>query len=167
MVRKCFYSFHYKPDCVRASQVRNIGSVEGNPPAKDNDWETITKGGDQAIAKWIDDQMKGKTCIVVLVGQNTANRKWINHEIVKAWDSGLGVVGIRIHGLKNFEGQTATAGANPFDFITHGASQKKLSEIVKCYDPVGLDSKAKYAWIAESLAAKIEEAIAIRGKYSA
>jgi hypothetical protein len=94
MARKCFYSFHYKPDNARASQVRNIGVIEGNQPASDNDWESITKGGDDAIKRWIASQLKGKTCAVVLVGSGTANRKWINYEIVKAWDDGLGVVGI-------------------------------------------------------------------------
>jgi len=43
--RQVFYSFHYKPDCWRASQVRNIGAIEGNKPAPDNDWETITEVG--------------------------------------------------------------------------------------------------------------------------
>ena len=46
MAQRVFYSFHYKPDASRASQVRNIGAVEGNQPASDNDWETVTGGGD-------------------------------------------------------------------------------------------------------------------------
>lgn len=50
MTRRCFYSFHYQPDNWRVSQVRSIGSLEGNPPARDNDWEEVTKGGDAAIA---------------------------------------------------------------------------------------------------------------------
>jgi hypothetical protein len=65
------------------------------------------KGGDDAIKKWIASQMKGKHCAVVLVGTGTANRKWINHEIIKAWDDGLGVVGIYIHGLKNLDDETS------------------------------------------------------------
>ncbi len=28
MARRCFYSFHYKPDNARAAQVRNIGVIE-------------------------------------------------------------------------------------------------------------------------------------------
>lgn len=43
MARRVFYSFHYEPDNSRAAQVRNMGVVEGNKPASDNDWETITK----------------------------------------------------------------------------------------------------------------------------
>ena len=164
MARKCFFSFHYKPDCVRAAQVRQIGSIEGNSPAKDNDWEKVIGGGDTAIENWIAGQMEGKTCMVLLVGESTANRKWINHEIVKAWNRGLGIVAIRIHGLKNFEGETASAGDNPLDYVTHGPTQKKLSTIVKCYTPAGIDSKARYAWIANNMSAMVEEAINIRKK---
>ena len=84
MARKVFYSFHYKPDNWRASQVRQMGVIEGDAPVSDNDWEKVTKGGDEAIKKWIDGQMSGKSCAVVLIGTNTAGRKWINHKIIKA-----------------------------------------------------------------------------------
>ena len=58
MARKCFYSFHYKKDNWRVSQVRNIGAVEGSKTVKDNNWEKVTKGGDKKIKEWIDEQMK-------------------------------------------------------------------------------------------------------------
>ncbi|MET4492147.1 TIR domain-containing protein [Bradyrhizobium sp. LA7.1] len=164
MARNCFYSFHYRPDNARASQVRNIGVIEGNQPVSDNDWESVTKGGDEAIEKWIAGQMKGKTCAVVLVGTGTANRKWINHEIIKAWDEGLGVVGIRIQGLKNLAGETSAAGENPFDYITHGPTKKKLSAIVKCYNPGGATSKERYDWISTHMLNAVEEAIRIRAQ---
>ena len=83
MARRVFYSFHYKPDVMRVSQVRNIGLLEANRPATDNDWETVKSGKDAAIKRWITQQMNGRSCTVVLVGENTANRKWINHEIIK------------------------------------------------------------------------------------
>lgn len=162
MARRCFFSFHYKPDSQRASQVRQIGSIEGNRPATDNEWEAITSGGDDAIKKWIARQMYGKSCTVVLVGSNTANRKWINHEIVKSWDDGMGVVGIHIHGLKNLDGNISTRGDNPFDYVTHDPTKNKLSSIVKCYNPAGSDSKERYAWISKHLANAVEEAITIR-----
>ena len=65
MARRVFYTFHYEPDCARAARVRNMGVVEGNKPATDNDWERITNGGDKAIQRWIDDQLYGKSCNVV------------------------------------------------------------------------------------------------------
>jgi hypothetical protein len=162
MARRVFYSFHYQPDVMRVSQVRNIGALEANRPATDNDWETVKSGKDTAIAKWISDQMKGRSCTVVLVGENTANRKWINHEIIKSWNDGMGVVGIYIHGLKHTDGSLAKKGANPFDYITHGASGNKLSSIVKCYNPAGTNSKDRYEWIAQHLENAVEEAIKIR-----
>ncbi|PMO70485.1 MULTISPECIES: TIR domain-containing protein [Vibrio] len=164
MARCVFYSFHYVPDVTRVSQVRNIGALESNKPASDNDWETVKSGKDTAIKKWIADQMKGRTCTVVLVGEETANRKWINHEIVESWNKGMGVVGIYIHGLKNMNGNIANKGKNPFDFINYGDSGKKLSSIVKCYNPQGTNSKDRYAWIAEHLENAVEEAIQIRKK---
>lgn len=164
MARKCFYSFHYQPDNWRASQVRQIGAIEGNQPASDNDWETIAKGPnhDERITRWIAEQMKGRTCTIVLVGAETANRRWINHEIIKSWNEGLGVVGIRIHGLKNRLGETASMGNNPFDYIKHGPTQKPLSSIVKCYNPAGATSQERYAWISQHLSNAVEEAIRIR-----
>jgi len=164
MARRAFYSFHYLPDNWRASTVRNIGTVEGNRPASDNDWESITSAGDAEIKRWIADQMNGRSCTVVLVGTNTANRKWINYEIVESWNGGMGVVGIRIHGLKNSEGNISTMGNNPFDYITYGATKKVLSTTVKCYNPTGSNSQERYAWIQEHFANAVEEAIRIRGK---
>ena len=161
--RQVFYSFHYKPDCWRASQVRNIGTIEGNKPAPDNEWEEIASKGDDAIKRWINEQMKYRSCTVVLVGNQTANRKWINHEIVKSWDEGMGVVGIYIHGLKNSKGFISYKGNNPFDYITHGLTGKKLSTIVKCYNPTGQNSKERYDWISKYLSDAVEEAVKIRG----
>ncbi len=160
--RQVFYSFHYKPDCWRAATVRSIGAIEGNKPAPDNDWETIVRGGDEAIKRWIKEQIKYRSCAVVLVGKETANRKWINHEIIESWNAKMGIVGIHIHGLKNQDGYISEKGANPFDYITFNNSGKKLSEVVKCYDPSGTNSKERYDWISKYLSAAVEEAIKIR-----
>lgn len=161
MARRVFYSFHYKPDNWRASQVRNIGALEGNQPANDNDWEEVTGGGDEAIKKWISDQMRGRSCTVVLVGEKTANRKWIDYEIEKSWNDGMGVVGIRIHGLKDRNGHISNRGRNPFEHFSF-KSGKKLSEVVECYDPPGNTSQDKYDSISNNLENLVEEAIAIR-----
>jgi hypothetical protein len=168
MARKCFYSFHFAADCWRAGTVRSIGAIEGNEPASDNDWESITSGSDRVakIQRWIASQINGRTCTIVLVGNSTANRKWINHEIVTSWDAKMGVVGIRVHGLKNNQGQTATPGGNPFDYVTHGPTSTRLSSIVKCYDPAGANSQDRYGWICKHLSNAVEEAIAIRSKYT-
>ncbi|NOU24137.1 MAG: TIR domain-containing protein [Methylotenera sp.] len=162
MARKVFYSFHYSADSWRASKVRNIGVIEGNQPAKDNDWESITKGGDKKIEAWIAEQMNGRTCTVILAGKETANRKWINHEIVKSWDKGLGVLVIYIHNITNHDDKQTTKGANPLDYVIHGPSKAKLSTIAKSYDPPKTVSADVYNYIAANIEKWIEDAITIR-----
>lgn len=166
MVRRVFYSFHYIPDNWRAATVRNIGKIEGNEPAADNHWETVKKDGDAAIKQWIAGQMKNRSCTVVLVGSDTANRKWINYEIMKSWNDGMGVVGIHIHGLKDLKGDTSTIGKNPFDYIyisiPYRNTRKVLSSVVKCYNPAGRTSQERYHCISTNLANVVEEAIRIR-----
>lgn len=162
MKRQIFYSYHFKPDSWRVAMVRNIGSIESNRPATDNDWGKVITAGDDAIKRWIADQMEYRSCTVVLIGSQTANRKWINHEIIESWNKGMGVVGIDIHGLLNQGGFEANRGENPFDFITHGPTGRLLSTIVKRYNPSGADSKERYAWIAQYLSDAVEEAITIR-----
>lgn len=164
MARRAFYSFHYKPDNFRASQVRNMGMIEGNRPCSDNDWETITKGGDETIKKWIAEQLDGKSCVVVLIGSNTAGRKWINYEIVKGWNDRKGVVGIYVHNLQDNNQKQSTKGENPFASITYGDAGKMLSSIVKAYDAPYSASKNVYDHIKTNLADWVEEAIAIRNR---
>lgn len=162
MARRVFYSFHYKPDNWRASQVRNMGVIEGNRPCLDNDWESITQGGDEKIKKWIAGQLDGKSCVVVLIGSNTAGRKWINHEIRKGWNDSKGVVGVYVHNLQDISQNQSTKGSNPFAIINYGDSGKMLSSIVKAYDPPYSSSKYVYDHIKKNLADWVEEAIEIR-----
>jgi hypothetical protein len=166
--RQIFYSFHYDKDVFRVQQIRNIGALEENKPATPNTWEEVKKGGDTAIKKWIDDNMSGKTCVVVLVGEDTSNRSWVRYEIKKAWDEGKGILGIHIHNLKcpvrkkaypYTEGK-CTIGTNPFTTFTVG--DKSLSSIVKCYNP---DKDDSYGDISKNLEKWIEEAIKIRSNY--
>ncbi len=160
--RRTFFSFHYKPDNWRAGQVRNMGVVEGNEPVSDNDWETVTKGGDAAIRRWINDQMRGKSCAIVLIATNTSGRKWIKYEIEKAWNDVKGVVGIYIHNLQDSNEDQSTKGANPFySIIVDG---KRLSNIVNAYDPPYKRSTNVYAYIKDNIADWVEEAIRIRGR---
>src|SRR5712671_3100529 len=162
MARKVFFSFHYDIDAWRASQVRNMGTLEGNTPCSDNDWETVKKGGDKAIEKWIADQLVGRSCAVVLVGGQTASRKWVIHEILASWNAGKGVVGIRIHNLKDTAGNYGTYGANPFDQVSLQNGTKLLSTVVKLYDPPGVLSTDVYKCIKDNIGAWVEEAITIR-----
>lgn len=163
MAKKVFYSFNFKKDSQRVAQVKNMGVIEGQPLLTSNQWEEVKKGGDAGIRKWIDEQMAGKDCVVVLIGSETAGRKWVKHEIKKAWDGNKGLVGIYIHGLKDLSGNQSTKGANPFaDF---NVENKSLSSIVKAYDPPYSASTSVYDHIEKNLSAWVDEAIQIRKNY--
>jgi hypothetical protein len=153
--RQIFYSFHYDNDVFRVQQIRNMGVLEGNEPVSVNNWETVKKGGDKAIEKWIDDNMKYKSCVVVLVGEETHRRPWIKHEIKKAWTDGKGIVGIYIHNLKDPRTGKSNKGTNPFDQFTF-KDGSKLSSVVSCHNP---DSTDAYNDIKNNLNRWIEQAI--------
>jgi MTH538 TIR-like domain (DUF1863) len=164
--RQIFYSFHYDNDVFRVQQIRNMGVLEGNEPVSTNAWETVKKDGDKAIEKWIDDTMKGRSCIVVLVGNETSKRKWVDYEIRKAWNDGKGVLGIYIDDLidPRYSKESplfgrCLRGANPFESISL-TSGKKLSSIVSCYAPPATDT---YNHIAANIETWIEAAIKARG----
>lgn len=159
--RKVFFSFHYQRDAWRASQVRNIGFVEGNPSASDNKWEEVKKGGDVAIQAWIDRQLAGRECTIVLVGADTARRRWVTYEIKESWNSGKGLFGIRIHRLLNQDLRQAAAGPNPFDQFTL-KNGRALSSLVDLHNPPFTKSAEVYAHIADNLSDWIDRAIAKR-----
>jgi hypothetical protein len=161
--RKVFFSFHYQVDAWRVQQVLKMGKLEGQPILTSNQWEEVKRAGREAIVRWIGRQMRGKTCLVVLIGPRTAQRPWVDYEIKKAWSEGRGVVGVYIHGLRNSRGHQASKGANPFGHLYLGSA--KLSSIVKAYNPP-TDSKAAYAHIEKNLATWVEEAIRIRSQHS-
>lgn len=164
LARKAFYSFHYQPDCHRASQVRNMGVVEKNQLVSDNTWEQIRQQGEAAVERWINNEMKGKSVVIVLIGAKTSQRKYVNYEIVKGWNDGKGVLGVHIHNLKNLSGQQSSKGSNPFSSLNVNGTS--MSSIVKAYDPPFSTSTYVYQHINENLSAWVEEAIKIRNSYS-
>lgn len=157
--RKVFYSFHYDNDVMRVQQIRNIGSLDDNKPVSVNDWEKVKKGGDVGIKRWINSNLSYKSCLVVLVGSETASRKWVRYEIEKAWNDGRAVLGVYIHNLKCPRGGTCKQGSNPFDYFTLESNGKALSSVVKCRNPKSSDA---YNDIKNNLEKWIEEAIASR-----
>jgi hypothetical protein len=162
MARRVFYSFHFTNDFWRTQQVRNMNVLEGQAFCSPNDWEDVKRKGDESIKKWIADQLDGKSCVVVLVGAETASRPWVIHEISKGWNDKKGVLGIRIDKLLDSNGQPAVEGANPFSQVTFTGTTRTLAEVAPLKVPTGADSKGAYASIANNIEAWIEEAIRIR-----
>ena len=147
-----FYSFHYERDVYRVQLIRNIGSVEGQKLLNAQEWEAVRARGTKAICNWIDEQMKGKSAVVVLIGAQTASRPWVKYEIQRAWELCKPLLGIRIHGLSSI-GTTDTEGADPFCCI-NGSGRNPG---VPIFDPTQrdfwgrIDSKATYAELSLNL----------------
>ena len=162
--RRVFFSFHYEADAWRAAQIRNAGGLDGNEPVSDNSWEQVKLGGDAAIKRWIDEQIASRSCVVVLIGANTADRKWVRYEIKRAWATDKGVVGIYVHNLKDRYGRPAPRGENPFERLTFTNTQIPLTEFVKAYEAPTADSQLVYRRITQNIERIVEEAIEIRNR---
>lgn len=152
--RKIFYSFHFNNDVMRVQQVRNMGVVDGDEPVSPNAWEEVKKKGDPAVKKWIDDNMNGKSCTIVLIGTETHKRPLVRYEIERAWTEGKGVLGIHIHNLKCPNNGTCSKGTNPFDSFTFKLNGTVVTP--KVYDPKASDA---YNDIKTNLSAWVEAAI--------
>lgn len=162
MARRVFFSFHFADDFWRTQQVRNMNSLEGQTLCSPNDWEEVKRKGYASIEKWIDDQMRGTSCVVVLVGAQTANRPWVIHEISKGWNDKRAVLGVRIDRLLDTKSLPCVAGPNPFYKVNFTDTTRTLGDVVPLKVPTGADSKAVYASIANNIEPWIEEAIRIR-----
>jgi hypothetical protein len=157
--RSVFFSFHFDNDVMRVHQIRNIGALEDNKPVAPNEWESVRRTGDAAIERWIDKNMNYRDCVVVLIGSETASRKWVLHEIAKAWNEKRGLFGIYIHNLKCPRSGTCRKGSNPFDRVTLTDSGAPLSDLITCYEP---NTFYAYTEIAQNMETWVERAIADR-----
>lgn len=164
MKRRVFFSFEYQKDAWRASQVRNMGKVDGSSTFSGNNWEEVRKKNDVAIKKWIDEQMAMRSCIVVLIGNTTSTRPWIKYEIEKAYELEKGIVGIYIDRLKDQNGEQCSAGANPF-YQVYTRNGTRLSNYVTAFKTRYISSEYAYDDIKENIEQLIEEAIEKAGTY--
>jgi hypothetical protein len=148
-----FYSFHYDRDVHRVQLIRQMGRIEGQPLLNAQEWESIRARGKSAIEAWIDEQMKYKSAVVVLIGKETASRPWVQYEIQKAWQEKRPLLGIRIHGLSSM-GTVDVAGADPF---TNIEGYRGYNPGITIFDPTqknyfgNIDTKATYNYLAQNL----------------
>lgn len=162
--RQVFFSFHYSRDAWRASQVRNMGKVSDSSTFSDNDWEEVRYKTDAKIKEWIDNQLALRSCLVVLVGAKTSERKWVKYEIEKAMELNKGIVGIRINRLKDSRGDYYEEGANPF-YSVFTDDGHRLSNYVTLFKSKYTTSTDVYDDIEENIDDLIEDAIDNRWNY--
>ena len=160
--KKVFFSYYYEKDGRRVDEIRSMGLTKDNKPASKEDWEEICRQGDASIKKWIDDNLKSIECVVVFIGEDTINRKWVMYEIQEAWNTGKGLLGIYIHNLEDPVNGKCLKGKNPFEKFTMNRDGKTLRDVIKCYDP---DPNDAYGCIMENIEDWINDAEDIRRFY--
>ena len=140
MARRVFFSFHYERDVWRASQIRNSWVTK---PDRETagfwdaaSWEAVKRQGEEAIERWINNQLNGTSVTVVLIGAETSERKYVNYEIKRSYEIGNGMLGIYIHNMKDQFRRTDIKGKNPFDnwYITRNGQKIYLSSFYRTYD---------------------------------
>ena len=159
--RHVFYSFYYQRDISRVNQIRNssqpwLNRQEPHGIWDNSMWETAREHGKAAIERLIDDSLIGTSVTVVLIGAETAGRDYVNYEIEQSHNRNNGLVGVYIHNVKNFQGETDSRGANPFDdwYVETNGRRVYFSEMYKTYDYVldnGYDNLG--SWVEEAAVA--------------
>lgn len=107
MARRVFFSFHYGNDVFRVNQVRNSWVTQGKQVAGFIDkaeFEKIEKSGQKAIENWIDNQLEGTSVTVVLIGEKTLERQYVQYEICQSLNRGNAVIGVQIHSIPSITG---------------------------------------------------------------
>ncbi|MDB4972132.1 MAG: hypothetical protein JWN48_473 [Myxococcaceae bacterium] len=161
MARHVFYSLHYQADRSRAELVRNLSALSPNLEAKPAEWATLQRKGEFAIKHWFEQQLRGRSCTIVLIGAETVTRPLVLYEIKRSWELKLGLLGVHIHNLKDAQGAVSRKGASPFEAAGLGAQ----ASLIQTFDPPESDTKLAYRYIADHLAAWVEHAVAERAKH--
>ena len=114
--RRVFCSFHYERDVWRATNVRNSGRVEASAAAGWDDaslWERAKGKGRREIERLIEEGLRGTSVTAVLIGTETATRPWVDYEIEQSIRKGNGLLGVRIHRIKDQAGNRSPRGPTP------------------------------------------------------
>ncbi|MBR3888652.1 MAG: TIR domain-containing protein [Clostridia bacterium] len=151
-MKNVFFSFHYANDVNRANVVRNSWVIPGNKAAgfiDKADFEKIKLGGDPAIYNWIDEQLKGTSVTVVLIGEETASRKFVRYELQESYKRGNKIIGVYIHKIKDMRtGLTSNKGSICFGILGKDCRGEDVyfSQIANVYDWVQDDGYNNFGY---------------------
>jgi Thoeris protein ThsB, TIR-like domain len=123
--RRTFFSFHYKRDVWRASNIRNCGRIDAQAAAGWTDaslWEATKALGDTAVKRAIENGLRNTSVTVVLIGAATSTRNWVDYEILRSYERGNSVIGVRIHKVLDQYRRADVRGATPQGLIGNKAT---------------------------------------------
>jgi hypothetical protein len=124
VARRTFFSFHYKPDVTRAWVVRNSWVTKLAQGERDDAgffdssvFEAAQRESDEVLKRFLREGLKNTTVTCVLVGSETALRRWVRYEIFQSFMRGNGLLAVRVHSIPGFNKLPSPAGSNPFDSV--------------------------------------------------
>lgn len=126
MARRVFFSFHYQNDINRSMTVRNSWVTQGKEAAGFIDkaeFEQIKRQGNNAVHRWIDKQLEGTSVTVVLIGEETLNRPFVQYEICKSLERGNALIGVKIHSIKDMRTLRTSYSGNTHSIIGYYGNQ--------------------------------------------
>jgi len=121
MSRRTFFCFHYKRDVHRAHVVRN--SWVTKPDREDagffdsSVFESKQRTSDDALKRFLNEGLVGSSVTCVLIGNETAWRRWVRYELLRSFVEGKGLLGISIHSIARFNEGPDNQGPNPFALL--------------------------------------------------
>ena len=157
-MKRVYYSFHYEKDYWRLQQIRKNPAVQGQSIYAADEWENLKWEGDYRVKTIIDKAMQNRHCVVVLIGTETFDSRWVQYEIEKAWSERKGLFGIYIHNLKDGNGNRSEMGRNPFEIFSVN-NTSSLANYIKVYDPPRLANPSPAQYIQQNLARWVDAAM--------
>lgn len=176
MARRVFFSFHWDQDVHRAMVVRNSWVTKGTGTAAGffdhADIETLKRSSDAQVKRWIDGQLEGAAVTCVVIGAETASRKYVRYEIEQSAKQGKGLIGVYVHNVRSLNQPKLglfdwpTQGANPFEKVVDPRPNGLLSAFIN--DPKLSWRVPTYDWVNDdgynSLASWVEKAARDAGR---
>lgn len=148
MARRTFFSFHYVPDVQRAQVVKNSWVTREREDAGFFDssaFEKAKRTNDDTLKAFLIKEMKGSSVVCVLVGAETAHRRWVRYEIQRAiWDE-RGLLAVRIHTISHFTTGVSKAGPNPLDLLGIYVEIKEGGKYVYLVERTSTSDKWSYS----------------------
>jgi hypothetical protein len=153
--RQVFFTFHYQNDIFRVNTVRNHWLTKPDRESAgywDHSlWEETKRRGDRALENLIESGLKGSSVTVILIGSQTAGRKWVNYEVRRSHELGKGIMGVYINQIKCAKtGAIDYRGRNPLGDLYSSSifGSTSLSSLYPTYDWVTNNGYNNFAsWV--------------------
>ncbi|MFD2918109.1 TIR domain-containing protein [Terrimonas rubra] len=126
MPRHTFFSFSYEDvKNFKVNVVRKSGLFKNSPEAfiDGSIWETEKSKGAAVIKALIESGLNQTSVTAVLIGDDTADRRWVKYEIVKSFEKGNGILGIHLNRIRDNKQAITSRGTNPLERLAFQISE--------------------------------------------